>query len=139
MKSTFKSLLTTSLIAVLLFVLSTEIMAQKQTSPDLSDFEITIEITHDGIRMFSSEGSAWLDLSFTLGNYRPQAIDEYGMTKLNDVSEIKGSKLADYLFTITKTEDGISRVGIEGTAWKELSFPLSKNGVQMINQYGMVE
>lgn len=139
MKSTLKTLLTTSLTAALLLALSTGIMAQEQTSPDLSDFKITIKNTPDGIEMSSSEGSGWLDLSFTLANYQPQSIDEYGMTKLNEVCPIKDSNLADYLFTITKKNDGISLVGIEGTAWKDLSFTLPQYGVRTINQYGMTK
>jgi len=138
-KSTFKSLLTMSLIALTLLPLSSEVIAQEQSSSDLKDFKITIERTDNGLKMHSSEGSSWVDLSFSLANDKPQAIDEYGMTQLDKVSSNKDSNLADYLFTITKTNDGISLTGIEGTAWKELSFTLSKNKKQMIDQSGMTE
>ena len=82
-------------------------------------------------------GSAWLDLSFSLNNDRPQAVDEYGMTELKNVSENKDEKLADFLFTITKTENGIELKGIEGTAWTELKFSLAENKKQAIDQFGM--
>jgi len=138
-KSTFKKLVTKSLIALILLTLSSEIIAQEQSSSDLKDFKITIEKTDNGLKMHSSEGSAWIDLSFSLANDKTQAIDEYGMTQLDKVSSNKDSNLADYLFTITKTKDGISLTGIEGTAWKGLSFTLCENGKQMIDQFGMTE
>lgn len=138
-KSTFKNLLTKSLISVFLWTLSSELIAQEQSSSDFKDFKITIEKTDDGLKMHSSKGSAWFDLSFNLPNDKPHAIDEYGMTQLDKVSSDTDSKLADYLFTITKTKNGINLIGIDGTAWKELSITLPKNGKQTIDQFGMTE
>ncbi|MCU0328460.1 MAG: hypothetical protein MUE53_05670 [Chitinophagales bacterium] len=119
--------------------LSSESIAQVQGSTNFKEFKITIEKTDNGLEMQSHKGSAWIDLSFSITNDKPQAIDEYGMTQLGKVSTNKDSKLADYLFTITKTKDGISLKGIEGTAWKELSFSFKKNGRQTIDQFGMTE
>jgi hypothetical protein len=138
-KSTFTGLLTKSLIAMILLTLSSEIMAQDQSSSDLKDFKITIEKTDNGVEMHSSEGSAWIDLSFRLNNYQTQAVDEWGMTALDKVTEDKDENLADFLFTLTKTENGIELKGLEGTAWTDLSFTLSENGKQMIDQFGMTE
>jgi hypothetical protein len=105
----------------------------------LKEFKITIEKTDNGLKLLSDKGSAWIDLSFSLAKDKPQAIDEYGMTQLGKVSTDKDPKLADYLFTITKTNEGITLTGVEGTAWKELSFSLEKNGRQAINQFGMTK
>lgn len=138
-KSKFKRLLTTSLIALFLLTLSYGLIAQEQSSTDLKEFKITIEKTDNGFKMQGLKGSAWIDLSFSLANNKPQTIDEYGMTQSGKVSTNKDPELADYLFTITKTEDGITLTGIEGTAWKELSFTLPKNGKQSIDQFGMTE
>jgi hypothetical protein len=66
-----------------------------------------------------------------------RVIDEFGMTQLDNVSSNKDVKLADYLFTITKTADGIKLTGVEGTAWKELSFSLRANDKITIDQLGM--
>ncbi|MFA5436136.1 MAG: hypothetical protein WC372_08885 [Candidatus Neomarinimicrobiota bacterium] len=106
--------------------------------PNLKAFKIVVEKTGTGIKMKSLEGSAWLDLLFSLNNYRPQAIDEYGMTALNAVSSNKDAGLADFLFTVTKTENGIELKGIEGTAWTELSFSLAENEKQAIDQNGLI-
>lgn len=110
-----------------------------QRSSDLKDFKITIEKTDSGIKMYSSKGSAWINLSFNLLIYKPHTIDEYGMTEIDSVSPNKDLNLSDYLFTIIKTKDGIKLTGLEGTAWTELSFSLAKNGKQTIDQFGMSE
>ncbi|AEL25313.1 hypothetical protein [Cyclobacterium marinum] len=125
------------IVMALLFLTGTaELIAQNKTA-ELKDFKLIIEKTDNGIKMRSEKGSAWIDLSFSLNNYRPQAVDEYGMTDLKKVSENKDENLADFLFTITKTENGIELKGIEGTAWTELKFSLADNKQQAIDQFGM--
>lgn len=138
-KSNLKKFFIKSLIVCFLLTVSAGSIAQKQQSGDLKDFKIIIENTGNGINLKSLKGSAWINLSFSIGNDKPQAIDEYGMTKSDDVSPAKDANLADYLFTLIKTENGIILKGIEGTAWNELSFTLSKNGKQTVDQYGMTE
>ena len=125
------------LIALFVLTASSKLIAQEKTSTDLKDFKVVVEKTENGIKMQSVKGSAWIDLSFSINNDKSQAIDEYGMTELNNVSSKKDSNLADFLFTITKTEKGIILKGIEGTAWTDLSFSLLENGKQAIDQFGM--
>jgi len=138
-KLNFRKLITNSLIAVFVLTASSELIAQEKKSNDLKNFKVVVEKTDNGIKMQSVEGSAWIDLSFSINNDRPQAIDEYGMTELNKISSEKDSNLADFLFTITKTENGIVLKGIEGTAWTDLSFSLLENGKQAIDQFGMTK
>lgn len=138
-KSNFKRLIQNLLIALVVLTVSSELIAQEKKSTDLKDFKVVVEKTEIGIKMQSIDGSAWIDLSFNINNDRPQAIDEYGMTELDKVSSSKDSNLADFLFTITKTENGIILKGIEGTAWTDLSFSLAENGKQAIDQFGMTE
>ena len=135
----FKRLTFNLLIAVFVLSASSELVAQEKESTDLKDFKVVVEKTENGIKMQSINGSAWIDLSFSLNNDLPQAIDEYGMTKLDKVSSDKDTNLADFLFTITKTENGIVLKGIEGTAWTDLSFSLAENGKQAIDQFGMTK
>ena len=136
-KLNFKKLISNTLIALFILTASSELVAQEKKSDDLKNFKVVVEKTDNGIKMQSVEGSAWIDLSFSINNDRPQAIDEYGMAELNKISSDKDSNLADFLFTITKTENGIVLKGIEGTAWTELKFSLADNKKQAINQYGM--
>lgn len=126
------------LIFTLIIVANSGLMAQKSTKTELKDFKIIIEQTNDGLKLECKKGSAWINLSFSLSDNKEMAIDEYGMSDLNKVSANKNSKLADYLFTIMKTDEGIKLKGVEGTAWTKLSFTLNNGERQAINQFGML-
>lgn len=84
-KSIFKSLFTSTIAAFFLLIFSLESKAQDQNIADVKEFKITIEQTDKGLKMQSSKGSAWIELSFSLRKNKAQAIDEYGMTKLAKV------------------------------------------------------
>jgi hypothetical protein len=45
----------------------------------------------------------------------------------------------DFLFSIERTGDGIKLVGMNGTAWKELSFSCDGECEQWIDEYGMTD
>jgi len=126
-------------MAAFVLTASSELIAQEKKADDLKSFKVVVEKTENGIKMQSIEGSAWVDLSFSINNDKPQAIDEYGMTELNKISSDKDSNLTNFLFTITKTENGIVMKGIEGTAWTDLSFSLLENRKQAIDQFGMTK
>ena len=74
------------LIAVIVLTASSELIGQEKKSTDLKYFKIIVENTKDGIIMQSVQGCAWIDLSFSINNDRPPAIDEYEMTELGKVS-----------------------------------------------------
>mgnify|MGYP003645282456 CR=1 FL=1 len=135
-KFNFRKPFSIMIMALLFLTATSKLIAQEKTS-ELKDFKIIIEKTDNGIKMKSEKGSAWINLSFSLNNYRAQAVDEYGMTELKSVSDNKDENLADFLFTITKTKNGIELKGIEGTAWTELKFSLAENKKQVINQLGI--
>ena len=82
-KFNFKRLTSILLIAAFVLTASSELKAQEKKSSDLKNFTIIVEKTENGIKMQSAKGTAWIDLSFSLNNYQSQAVDEYGMTKLN--------------------------------------------------------
>lgn len=132
-------LLAKSFIAVLLVGISSNLMAQAEPSTTLKEFSIVVEKTKNGIKMTSLKGSSWLNLEFSAKQNNPKAIDEYGMAQLGKVNPAKDPQLADYLFTVEKTQKGITLKGIEGTAWKDLSFNLAKDKKQTFNQLGMVK
>jgi arginine repressor len=132
-----------TILILLIFTISlmgcSSLKNTEQKSSKLKDFKVIVEKTDNGIKMQSVKGSAWVDLAFILNNYQPQAIDEYGMTELEKNSSDKDANLADFLFTISKTENGIVLKGIEGTAWTDLTFSLDENGRQAIDQFGMTK
>ena len=138
-KLNFRKLITNTLMAAFVLTASSELIAQEKKADDLKSFKVVVEKTENGIKMQSIKGSAWVDLSFSINNDKPQAIDEYGMTELNKISSDKDSNLTNFLFTITKTENGIVLKGIEGTAWTDLSFSLLENRKQAIDQFGMTK
>jgi hypothetical protein len=138
-KMNFRKLTTNLLITVFILSASSELIAQEKKSGDLKSFKVIVENTENGIKMQSIEGSAWINLSFSIKNDQPQAIDEYGLTELEKISSKKDTNLADFLFTITKTEQGIVLKGIEGTAWTDLSFSLTEKEKQAIDQFGMTK
>lgn len=119
------------------FVLFISVGLQAQSK--LKDFTIIIEKTKDGIHLQSNKGTAWTNLSFSLNNYHPQIIDEFGMVKYDETSKSKDSNYADFLFTISKVENEIILKGKQGTAWKDLSFTLVENEKQGIDQFGMTK
>ena len=113
--------------------LSSEVKSLKNA--DLARFLILVETTNEGIKLTSMGGCAWKELSFNNPGTKPQAIDEYGMTVNKTKEESASSR---FLFTISKTENGLSFQGIKGTAWERLTFSCPKgNCHQAIDQYGM--
>ncbi len=126
------------LLISFIFAGSNCLMAQGVKSGDLQDFKLVVENTKTGFNMQSIEGTAWKNLSFNLSNDQAQAIDEYGMTDLEQVNPKKDTNLADFLFSITKTNKGVELKGIEGTAWETLSMALSFDGEKFIvDQFGI--
>ena len=138
-RNKFTVLVANFLMAVFLLSSCSQPISQEKESTDLKDFKIIVEKTEDGIKMQSVQGSAWIDLSFSLKNNQAQAVDEYGMTDLGKVSAEKDANLADFLFTVTKTDSEIILKGIEGTVWTDLSFTLIENEKQAFDQFGMTE
>ncbi len=126
-------------VASLLFV---ALFGISFTNPikDVSSFSFVIKTTENGLKLISKEGTAWKEVAFSLEENKSQAINQFGMTSIEKEYAPKDSKLANFLFTVKKTKEGLVFEGIRGTAWKNLSFSCDKSECsQMINQYGMVE
>lgn len=109
------------------FILATIVALPAQTDITAGEksFKIFIQTTPEAIHLQCEEGCAWKELNFSTHNDEPQTIDEYGMTDFNSADVAKDMTLTDFLFVLTKTKDGISLQGLEGVAWKALSFSLS--------------
>ena len=127
------------LFTLLLALAPAGLFSQDQQEKEYKDFKISIQNTADGVKLRSTRGSAWITLSFNLDIGEAQAIDEYGMTRVGRVYNKKNPELADFLFTLTKTEEGILLKGIEGTAWTELRFSLRSGQKQRFDAYGMTK
>lgn len=139
------------LIVVLLIIIFINVfginrLTSEEKIADLKAFTITIEMTENGVKMQSLEGSAWLDLELYPLTKREMAFDHHGSVSsfsddsaTADFMEIAtDSDLANYLITIAKSEDGVVLKGHKGTAWKTLTFSLQVGDKQSINQNGMI-
>src|SRR5690606_2924618 len=58
----------------------TSIETNKDSISGMSHFLITISKTENGLSMKGLKGTAWRDLSFTLPEFKTQAINRFGMT-----------------------------------------------------------
>jgi hypothetical protein len=103
-------------------------------------FLILIQTTKDGLKLTGQEGCAWKELTFTINQDNPQAIDQFGMTTLKRDQAEKDKNLSHFLFLVQKTQEGISLEGKEGTAWKKLNFSCpDKTCYQYIDFSGMTK
>ncbi|RNL88099.1 hypothetical protein ED312_09275 [Sinomicrobium pectinilyticum] len=110
----------------------------KEPSPPAS-FKIIVEKTANGIAMHGVEGTAWVDLSFSLRSNQSRVVNAHGMISLDDILSSNNEEHAGFMFVITKTKNGITLKGLKGTAWKALSFSLGEHEKQAIDQQGMTE
>ena len=123
------------LLITMLFTVG-QAFAQTKPSVKLSDFEILVENTDDGLKLISRGGSAWTELTFSLREGDEQAVDEYGMTEIGKVTSKENSDLSNFLFTVTKKDEKVVLKGIEGTSWIELFFTLREDHKVTIDQHG---
>jgi len=133
------SLLSGALVG--LSVISGTVLAKNADSVGFSEFSILIETTKTEIRLSCTVGCAWEGLSFSDTVYpAPQAIDRAGMASLTPGGDGPQSGPGAFMFTIVRSDHGISLEGILGTAWTQLSFSCPDTGCrQLIDQHGMAE
>jgi hypothetical protein len=125
MKNPLKPLLSTIAFCAFLTVGTSHVaLSQKVAAPEIASFLILIETTNDGFKMFCKEGCAWKELRFDLKPYKPQAIDQFGITSLEKhEQQPKDANLASFLFTVKKVKkNGVDLQATEGTAWTQLGF-----------------
>ena len=133
------SLLSKSILFYFLVITSIELKAQEKTITNLSSFKITIEKRNGGINLVCHNGCAWSHLEFSMNANHMQFIDEYGMTEEKKVKAEKNPLIADFLFSISRTLDGINLKGIQGTSWSELNYKDSRKGEETIDEMGLVK
>ena len=117
------TLVIVTLYAILILGNSYRLIAQEDVYINVARFSIVIETSGDDIKLTCNEGCAWKELSFSSSiKGEPQGVDQYGMTTLPRNLIKKDLMLSNFLFTIKKTQEGISLEGKEGTAWPTLDF-----------------
>ncbi|GGF37461.1 hypothetical protein [Echinicola rosea] len=126
------------LFAAMLFLGSngSETVNDDQNAEKLADFEMTVMFEGHKVMMTSTKGCAWEELGFS--GYDEVIIDQSGFrTFVNGPTSLEGSS-SPFLFTLTKTKEGLALSGLKGTAWKKLSFSLSEGDTASIDEMGMV-
>ena len=109
--------------ALLILGTSSSLFSQEDVYVKVAKFSILVETSFDEIKLTCSEGCVWKELIFISSIFSvPQAIDQYGKTTFPRNSNYKESLHAKFLFTINRTQEGVSLEGKEGTMWKSLTF-----------------
>lgn len=102
---------------------SASVVAQEDVYVKVAKFSILVETSGDEIKLTCSDGCAWKQLSFSSSiKSDPQAVDQYGMTAIPRNPIKTESLLPNFLFTIKRTQEGVTLVGKEGTIWPSLTF-----------------
>ncbi len=116
-----------------------QIFAQEKESNDLADFLIKIEATKSHIKLNCVTGCDWKELHYTTTTANlMQAINRSGMTDLTEREILSKEDSTDFIFIIERTNIGLTLKGLEGIAWKELSFNCPEGEcTQLIDQMGM--
>jgi len=133
--------LSITLFALLILGTSSRIVAQEDVYIKLANFSILVETSGDEIKLTCNDGCAWKQLSFSSSiKNDPQAVDQYGMTTLPRNLIKKESLHSDFLFTIKRTQEGVSLEGKEGTMWPSLTFDCAGGKCfRTIDEYGMTD
>jgi len=107
---------------------SMSVLGQK-AAKGIAKFQILIEINNDDLRLVSKDGCSWRELSFLLRHDQTQAINQFGMTSVEDEHPYNG-KHAHFLFTILKSKNRLTFEGIKGVSWKTLSYDSKQENVR---------
>lgn len=137
-----QALLSITLFALIILGTSSRIVAQKDVYPNkLANFSILVETSDDEIKLTCYNGCAWKQLTFNSSiKNDPQAVDQYGMTTLTRDMIKKDSLNGDFLFTIKRTQQGVSLEGKAGTMWPSLTFDCAGGKcLRPIDEYGMTD
>lgn len=136
-----QTLFTIPFYVLLIFGTSSGLIAQEDVYVKVASFSILVETLGDEIKLTCNDGCAWKQLSFSSSiKSEPQAVDQNGMTTLPGNlmnQEPIGSK---FLFTIRRTEQGVSLEGKKGTIWSSLTLDCAGGKCfRPINGWGMAD
>jgi hypothetical protein len=127
-------------LTVITFLLTTAtLFAQDELVEVPSEFKISIESSKKAIKLVCLSGCNWKELHYrTTSDNILQAVNRFGMIDLTQRDVIVNDDFNDFLFTIETSVNSIKLKGIEGTAWKELTFDCyDLKCIRMIDAYGI--
>lgn len=116
---------------------SNDSFAQEEKSIKVTPFEIYVTQTNEGVDLICDQGCAWKRLAFNTPNkYKPQGINQLGMTQISG-AEQSDDDTDNFLFTIQKTNEGVSLSSLNGTAWRSLSFSIKNGQKRKLTELGV--
>jgi TonB-dependent SusC/RagA subfamily outer membrane receptor len=111
--------------------LKDQIGSDAETEPN--KFLISIELRDNQFILRGLEGCAFTELTFSVNDHKPVAVNKFGMTSVGTDNANKG---LTFLFLIEKTNDLIRLTGKAGTVWKELTFS-TNTPKYLVNEVGI--
>jgi hypothetical protein len=134
-------LLTITLFVILILGTSSSALAQEDVHVKVAKFSILVETVGDEIKLLCSVGCAWKQLSFSSSVKKDaQAVDQFGMTTIPRNTLKEDPLIANFLFTIKRTKEGVTLEGKEGTIWPSLTFDCpGGNCKRPIDGWGMAD
>ncbi len=127
-------------LVLLSLVVPSGVFAQS-AAPAVADFAFVVRTSANSINLTCTTGCAWKTLSFSARvDGAPQAVDQNGMVRSRGKGSEEQPGLANFLFTIQRTADGVKLQGKRGSAWNSLSFSCPTGRCeQAVDRYGMAE
>lgn len=117
-----------------------QVLAQQPETDALSPFSIVVKTSDDGFDLTCRQGCAWERLTFPLpADGSAQGVDHRGMTDLIDrqADADEHADFAPFVITISKSDNRVSLMGLDGTAWMTLGFTCPARGCnQIVNERG---
>jgi hypothetical protein len=127
---------------LVLLGVSDMLFSKTDVSSDPEGFLILLETTDNEIKLTGWQGCAFRELNYALKDSVKRTVDQYGKVNLVRFSTkgIPKEGLANFQFTVMRTEEGFYLKGIHGTTWEELSVTYPDGTKHhFIDQNGIVE
>ncbi len=121
-----------------LFVLIISVVSYSLYSQnDIAGYDIIINRNETGIELNCTMGCAWRNLSISNMD-KSTTIDAQGMLEDGEERDISDITLAPFKIKLDYSNDMLTLMGIEGTAWEQLEINSPMNRPVHVNHAGML-
>ncbi len=123
-----------NLSAFIILFVSFCFTSNAQNDKGITKFKITFENTDSGLDLKCTEGCAWQTLSLKSdGNSAGYKIDGYGIVTGEKSNQ---AKLPTFGFMVKKSGNEVMLIGMNGTSWKNITFPLLTDKTVSVDEKG---
>ncbi|MEZ4987368.1 MAG: hypothetical protein R2795_20375 [Saprospiraceae bacterium] len=110
--------------AVFLVVGLTALTGYAHSQSTAADFQIEVVVKDEMVSLTCEQGCAWQEMTFTLGLYRQQGVDAYGMTKGKEETATSDSP---FHFALRRENGQLVFDNLKGAAWVSLQAGCNKH------------